>query len=65
MIENIQQAYELGAGSDSNEDYDVLDGYNDLSEEYQAKVRKALQQGHVDDEDWNGVSIQAGSADTV
>lgn len=33
-----------------------LDGFNELPEEFKAKVRRALDQGHVDDEDWKGVS---------
>ncbi|KAL1969606.1 hypothetical protein VTN77DRAFT_8159 [Rasamsonia byssochlamydoides] len=37
-----------------NKDYTLLDGYDELSEENQAKVRKALEQGHVDDSEWRG-----------
>jgi len=33
-----------------------LDGYEELPEEDQEKVARAFKQGHVDDEDWNGVS---------
>ena len=36
--------------------YDLLDGYEDLPEGDQEKVRKALEDGHVDDDDFNGVS---------
>ena len=36
---------------------DFLDGYDDIDEESQAKVRKALEDGHVADDDWNGVKI--------
>ncbi|KAH8424124.1 uncharacterized protein LDX57_001878 [Aspergillus melleus] len=32
----------------------TIDGFEDLSEEHQDKVRKAVEQGHVDDEDWKG-----------
>ena len=34
---------------------DLLDGYEDLDDESQDKVRKALADGHVDDSDWKGV----------
>ena len=34
---------------------DYLDGYEDLDEETQRKVVKALEDGHVADEDWKGV----------
>ena len=35
-----------------------LDGYEDLPEDLQEKIRKALEDGHVADEDWSGVSVQ-------
>lgn len=34
---------------------DLIDGYDEISEENQEKVMRALEQGHVDDEDWKGV----------
>lgn len=37
-------------------DMELVDGYEDLPQEAQVKVKRALEQGHVDDEDWNGVS---------
>lgn len=55
MLENIKNAWEEQRASDT--DYDCLDGYEELPEIYQDKVRKALEQGHVDDEDWKGVSV--------
>lgn len=33
----------------------MLDGYDELSSEQQQKVREAVEQGHVADEDWKGV----------
>jgi ubiquitin-conjugating enzyme E2 O len=42
-------------GEDEDKDYEQLDGFEDLSEENQEKIKKALEQGHVDDEDWKGV----------
>lgn len=33
---------------------EFVDGYEDLPPEVQEKVKRALDQGHVDDEDWNG-----------
>ncbi len=32
-----------------------LDGYEDLPEDFQEKIRNAVQEGHVADEDWGGV----------
>lgn len=36
-------------------DMDMVDGYDELPDEVQEKVKRALEQGHVDDADWNGV----------
>ena len=33
---------------------DLIDGYEELPKEWQTKVKRALEQGHVDDEDWAG-----------
>ena len=35
---------------------DFLDGYDEVDEESQAKVKKALEDGHVADDEWKGVS---------
>jgi hypothetical protein len=37
-------------------DHNVLDGYDEVDEENQEKIRTALQEGHIPDEDWKGVS---------
>ena len=37
-------------------DMDNVDGYEELSAELQEKVARAIEQGHVDDEDWKWVS---------
>lgn len=39
-----------------DDDATELDGYEDLPEDFQDKVRMAVQEGHVADEDWGGVS---------
>ncbi|KAF2208079.1 hypothetical protein CERZMDRAFT_19825, partial [Cercospora zeae-maydis SCOH1-5] len=38
----------------AGEDLDLIDGYDDLPADAQEKVKRSLEQGHVDDEDWNG-----------
>lgn len=55
VLENIKSAWEEMQGDSDEKDYSNLDGYDELSEEYQVKVRNALEQGHVDSEDWKGV----------
>lgn len=52
VIENIITAWEELRSNET--DYDVLDGWEDLPEDWQSKIRTALAQGHVDDEDWKG-----------
>ena len=47
MIANLNETIEG--------DLEMLDGYDELNEDFQEKVRKALADGHVADEDWNGV----------
>jgi hypothetical protein len=41
----------------SGGDTDMVDGYDTLPSEMQEKVKFALENGHVPDEDWKGVSI--------
>jgi hypothetical protein len=36
-------------------DMDLIDGFDELPEECQERVRRSLKELHVDDEDWNGV----------
>ncbi|KAL4931152.1 uncharacterized protein BDV17DRAFT_257230 [Aspergillus undulatus] len=50
VIGNINNL--IGEGDDR--DLDMLDGYEDLPSDLQKKIQKALEQGHVDDEDWKG-----------
>ncbi|KAL8862103.1 MAG: hypothetical protein Q9178_001558 [Gyalolechia marmorata] len=35
-------------------DVDMLDGYEDLPDDCQEKVKRAIENGHVDDDDWKG-----------
>lgn len=44
---------------------ELIDGFDELPEEVQPKVQRALEASHVDDEDWNGVSINAVRASTI
>lgn len=44
QIENLKTSIE--------NDLDLFDGYDELPEDAQEKMRRALEQGHVDDEDW-------------
>lgn len=39
-------------------DTDLVDGYDDLPAELQEKVKYALENGHVHDDDWKGVSAE-------
>ena len=48
QVENLKESIENNV--------DLFDGYDELPEDIQEKMRRALEQGHVDDEDWKGVS---------
>lgn len=48
VIQNVKRAIE--------DDFNLLDGYEDLPEDEQQTVRNAIEDGHVADEDFNGVS---------
>jgi Poly(ADP-ribose) polymerase and DNA-Ligase Zn-finger region. len=37
-------------------DFSRLDGFNELTNELQEKIRKAIELGHIEDEEWKGVS---------
>jgi len=52
VIENLINTLE---GRDLDGDLDIIDGYEDLPEEWKEKVRTMLKEGHVPDEDWKGV----------
>lgn len=41
---------------DGTLDATSLDGYDELSEDLQTKIKEAIEQGHVADADWKGVS---------
>lgn len=56
VIANIDEVVEEGSAK-SEKDFTVIDGYEELSPENQEKVREALEQGHVADEDWKGVRV--------
>ena len=44
-------------GLDLDKDLDILDGYDELTPEAQEKVKQALIDGHVSNEDWKGVCL--------
>lgn len=47
VIENLKVSIE--------DNMDLFDGYDELPGEAQEKMRRVLEQGHVDDDDWRGV----------
>jgi hypothetical protein len=57
QIANIIE--QMGGLEDLDLDTDldsILDGYDELPDWAQDKIKDALGHGHVDDEDWKGVS---------
>ena len=53
MISNMQESLKIDGSDGYN--FEQLDGFEDLSEELQDKVRNAVETGHIPDEDWKGV----------
>lgn len=39
-------------------DTDMVDGYDELPANFQEKIKYALENGHVHDDDWKGVSTE-------
>lgn len=37
-------------------DFEMIDGFEEMPADWQDKIKRAVEQGHVDDEDWKGVS---------
>lgn len=54
QIDNVVKS--IGGLEAFEEDPNVLDGYEEVDEGNQEKIRTALKEGHVPDEDWKGVS---------
>lgn len=57
QIKNLQD--QVGPLDDLDLDSDlpaIIDGYDEITPESQDKIKYALQNGHVHDEDWKGVS---------
>ena len=42
-----------------------LDGYEELPEDLQKKVVRALEQGHIDDDDWGWVDLPLNVVHTI
>ncbi|RMZ91700.1 hypothetical protein DV736_g1070, partial [Chaetothyriales sp. CBS 134916] len=53
QITNLQNM--LGSiDYDNNKDMDALDGWDELDDESRARIRQALKDGHIPDDDWRG-----------
>ena len=55
VIASLKESVDEESGEGEERDYTAIDGYDEIPENFQEKFRKALEQGHVDDSDWNGV----------
>ena len=54
---------ENGAIDDIEDVVELIDGYEDVGEEFQEWIKGALKDGHVPDEDWKGVRCESMSCD--
>jgi hypothetical protein len=55
MVQNMCAAIQK-EGEPETLQFEMLDGWDELGDEHQAKIIQALQAGHVEDDEWNGVS---------
>lgn len=56
-MQNIRENL-TGASADEGEyKWDFLDGLEDMPPDYQEKIKLAITEGKIADEDWKGVSI--------
>ena len=56
QLANIHEQLGGLEGLDLDKDLDLLDGYDEVDTWAQDKIKYAVQNGHVHDEDWKGVS---------
>ena len=49
QISNLKESIE--------DDPSQIDGYEELPEDFQEKLVRAVEQGHIDDEDWGWVVL--------
>ena len=54
MIQNLLNS--LGGLDAIEGDPNIIDGYDEMPQEWQEKILTMLREGHVPDEDWKGVS---------
>jgi hypothetical protein len=53
VIQNLLKS--LGGLEGIEDDLNVIDGYDEVPQEWQEKILTMLKEGHVPDEDWKGV----------
>ncbi|CAG8908417.1 unnamed protein product [Penicillium egyptiacum] len=52
QIVNVKK--DLAEDSEENPDFSRIDGFDEIGEELQDKIRKAIEVGHVEDDEWRG-----------
>ncbi|KAK0729998.1 poly polymerase and DNA-ligase Zn-finger region-domain-containing protein, partial [Lasiosphaeris hirsuta] len=57
QVENLRE--KIGKDAKGEYRWDAIDGWEELDEkpELQEKIKRVVEQGHIDDEDFKGVSI--------
>lgn len=55
MLSNIKTAI-ADEEDDTELDFEALDGFDDLPSEWQEKIKAAVETGHIEDDEWKGVS---------
>lgn len=60
-IENIRKNLTMVKPKTGDYNWDYLDGLNEMPSHFQEKIKLAIVEGKIADEDWNGVSNSARS----
>ena len=56
VLQHIKEAIEGEDQDEDNLDFDALDGFDEIPPEMQEKIKTALVKGHIEDNEWQGVS---------
>jgi hypothetical protein len=56
-LQNIRENLTGPLADEGKYNWDMLDGLEDMPSHYQDKIKLAITEGKIADEDWKGVSI--------
>jgi hypothetical protein len=57
-LQNIRESLTGALASEGEYKWDLLDGLEDMPPDYREKIKLAITEGKIADEDWKGVCIK-------